>query len=82
MKEACSFRDAVAKNPLYASQSATPGVTVIGVSGDKVEKQKAFVDENKLTYPVLSDGDGTVRKAYGAPKGLLGLSPGERARAN
>ncbi|KAF7365248.1 Peroxiredoxin Q [Mycena venus] len=69
-KEACQFRDAIAEKDTYK-----PGkVEVIGVSPDSVEKQKAFVEKNKLTYPVLSDSKGEAAKAYGIGKGLFGLA--------
>lgn len=51
-------------------------ITVVGISGDAVEKQKKFVDQHGLQYPVLSDVNGEVRKAYQVKKGLLGLSEG------
>lgn len=76
-KEACSFRDALATKPLYSGSSGTSsGVTIIGISQDSVEKQKAFVDQHKLTYPVLCDTEGEATKAYGVSRGLLGLTPG------
>ncbi|KAJ7250904.1 peroxiredoxin Q [Mycena haematopus] len=69
-KEACQFRDAIAEKDTYK-----PGkVEVIGVSPDSVEKQKIFVEKNKLTYPVLSDSKGEAAQAYGVGKGLFGLA--------
>ncbi|KAJ7675861.1 peroxiredoxin Q [Mycena polygramma] len=69
-KEACQFRDAIAEKDTYK-----PGkVEVIGISPDPVEKQKAFVEKNKLTYPVLSDTKGEAAKAYGVGKGLFGFA--------
>lgn len=49
---------------------------VVGISPDGVEKQKAFADQHKLTYPLLCDVDGVATKAYGVTRGLLGLTPG------
>lgn len=42
-------------------------VTVFGVSTDSVEKQKEFVDKNKLTYSLIADPEGKVAKALGVP---------------
>ncbi|KAJ3484259.1 hypothetical protein NLI96_g5760 [Meripilus lineatus] len=69
-KEACQFRDALAEKDIFKSSN----VTVIGVSGDSVERQKEFVRQQQLTYPVLSDANGEARKAYHVGKGLLGLT--------
>jgi peroxiredoxin Q/BCP len=40
-------------------------VQVIGISMDKVEDQKKFKDKNQLPFPLLSDTDGVLVKAYG-----------------
>jgi peroxiredoxin Q/BCP len=70
-KQACQFRDAVAQKDIFK-----PGkVQVIGISPDSVEKQKAFVEKEKLTYPVLSDEKKETFKAYGIGKGIWGLVP-------
>ncbi|KAH9936267.1 peroxiredoxin Q [Fomitopsis serialis] len=69
-KEACNFRDALAAKELYKRTK----VEIVGVSKDPVEKQKAFVEKQKLTYPVLSDANGEARKAYHVGKGLMGLT--------
>lgn len=68
-KEACQFRDAIAEKDNFQ-----PGkVQVIGISPDPVEKQKLFVEKEKLTYPVLSDANKEAIKAYGIGKGMLGF---------
>lgn len=69
-KEACQFRDALAEKELYKRTN----VEIVGISKDSVEKQKAFVEKEKLTYPVLSDASGEARKAYHVGKGLMGLT--------
>ncbi|KAG9315653.1 thioredoxin-like protein [Chiua virens] len=69
-REACQFRDALAEKEIFKRSE----VLVIGVSSDPVEKQKAFVEKHKLSYPVLSDADQTAHKAYQTERGLLGLS--------
>ncbi|KAI0699127.1 peroxiredoxin Q [Cytidiella melzeri] len=69
-KEACEFRDALVGKETFKTTKAQ----VVGVSSDPVEKQKEFVEKQKLTYPVLSDSKGEARKAYKVGKGLLGLA--------
>ncbi|PIL22581.1 hypothetical protein GSI_15270 [Ganoderma sinense ZZ0214-1] len=69
-KEACQFRDALADNELFKRTK----VEIVGISSDPVDKQKAFVEKQKLTYPVLSDASGEVRKAYHVGKGLFGFA--------
>ena len=55
-------------------------VAVFGISGDVVAKQKSFVDQHGLPYPVLSDSNGEARKVYQIKKGLLGFSEGMMAK--
>jgi peroxiredoxin Q/BCP len=67
-REACSFRD---------SYSAFKGLDaeVIGVSPDGQNSHERFARNEKLPFPLLSDMDGSLRKAYGV-KPTLGLIPG------
>lgn len=58
-KQACDFRDSLA-----ALQAA--GFAVIGISPDKPEKLAKFVEAEQLTFPLLSDPDKEVMKAWGA----------------
>ena len=58
-KEACDFRDS-----LVGLQQA--GYDVVGISPDKPEKLARFVEQESLTYPLLSDPDRAVLEAYGA----------------
>jgi peroxiredoxin Q/BCP len=58
-KEACSFRDS------WAAVKAT-GAAVYGLSPDTVEKHRAFREKYGLQFPLLSDRDRSVMKAYGA----------------
>lgn len=67
-KEACSFRDAY-----QAFRDA--GAEVIGISGDSAESHQRFAGKHQLSYPLISDRDGSLRKAFGVPK-LLGFLPG------
>ncbi|KAF9077632.1 peroxiredoxin Q [Rhodocollybia butyracea] len=69
-KEACQFRDALAEKEVFKDDRAL----VIGVSPDSVEKQKLFVEKQKLTFPILSDEKLEARKAYKVGKGLMGLN--------
>ena len=57
--QACDFRDS-----LGSLQGA--GYTVLGISKDKPETLKTFAERDALTFPLLSDEDLTVHKAYGA----------------
>lgn len=57
--EACDFRDNLA-----SLQGA--GYAVVGVSADDVETLARFAAEDRLDFPLLSDPDNAVAKAYGA----------------
>ncbi|MBS1697970.1 MAG: thioredoxin-dependent thiol peroxidase [Actinobacteria bacterium] len=56
--EACDFRDS-----LSSLQGA--GYAVLGVSRDDVAKLKQFTARDGLTFPLLSDADLAVHRAYG-----------------
>ena len=58
-KQACSVRDA---NPDLSAL----GIAALGISPDKPTKQKQFDDKYALGFPLLSDPDHEVAKAYGA----------------
>src|SRR5215469_12611574 len=57
--EACDFRDNL-------SSLAAAGVTVLGISPDGPAKLAKFRERDHLTFPLLSDPDHEVEKAYGA----------------
>lgn len=59
-KQACAFRD-------NRSQLKQLGANVVGVSGDRVESLKVFKGQNRLNFPLLSDADGKIAKAFGVP---------------
>jgi peroxiredoxin Q/BCP len=61
-QEACHFRD-------IAKDFAEVGGHPVGISADKVEKQKQFADKHSLGYPLLSDTDRTVAKHMGVTRG-------------
>ena len=58
-KQACDFRDSL--NELNGA-----GLDVIGISPDKTAKLAKFRDDQKLTFPLLSDPDREVLTAWGA----------------
>jgi peroxiredoxin Q/BCP len=58
-KEACGFRDA------YADIQAT-GAAVLGVSKDRLDSHHKFSAKYSLPFPLLSDPETAVIKAYGA----------------
>lgn len=56
-KEACSFRDS------YADFKKA-GVTIIGISPDKVESHKKFKEKYALPFTLLADPDHAVCEAF------------------
>jgi peroxiredoxin Q/BCP len=57
-REACAFQDALA-------QLGSIGLTVIGVSRDKLPQVEQFAQKYGLQFPLASDEDGAVSQAYG-----------------
>lgn len=57
--ESCNLRD-------NNDDLLDKGYKIIGVSPDKVEKQKKFADKYNLPFPLLADVEKEVIKAYGA----------------
>lgn len=49
----------------------------MGISADPVDRQKEFDDKNSLGFPLLSDADREVAKAFGVKR--LGPLPSKRA---
>jgi thioredoxin-dependent peroxiredoxin len=58
--QACAFRD-------HRSQLEELGATVIGVSGDRLENLRVFKGQYQLNFPLLSDPNGVVMRAFGVP---------------
>ena len=58
-KQACDFRDTL-------DSFAAEGFAVLGISPDKPAKLAKFRDNQKLSFPLLSDPDRQVLTAYGA----------------
>jgi thioredoxin-dependent peroxiredoxin len=57
--QACDFRDSLAS-------LAAAGLTVVGISPDPPEKLAKFREKEGLNFPLLSDQDRSVLRAYGA----------------
>lgn len=60
-KEACSMRDVSAEFERF-------GAVILGVSTDSLESHLKFRDKHKLPFPLLSDEDAAVSRAYGVYK--------------
>jgi len=67
-KEACAFRD---EHEEFGKLDAE----VIGVSSDSVESHKRFAEKHNLSFTLLSDEGGRVRRMYGVPN-TFGVFPG------
>lgn len=67
-KEACAFRDSYEK-------FVEAGFEVIGVSSDSDESHQEFSSQHRLSFPLISDADGSMRKLFGV-KNTLGFIPG------
>ena len=61
--ESCHFRD-------LASEFAAFGAQRVGISMDHIAKQAEFAATNSLDYPLLSDPDGEIARAYGVKRAL------------
>ena len=59
--ESCHFRD-------LAGEFEDAGATRVGISADSVDRQAKFDEKHDLGYPLLSDPDRTVAKAYGVKR--------------
>jgi len=57
-RQAISIRDA-------AEELHSAGVAFVGVSPDTPEEQRAFDEKHNLGFPLLSDPDHGIAKAYG-----------------
>ena len=60
-KESCHFRD-------LAAEFAAAGAQRIGISVDDVDRQQKFADKHGFDFPLLSDPDRAVAKAYGVKR--------------
>lgn len=60
--ESCHFRD-------LAGEFEKLGAVRVGISADKVDKQARFDQKYDLGFPLLSDPDKAVARAYGVRRG-------------
>jgi peroxiredoxin Q/BCP len=60
-KESCDFRDSI-------SAIRKSGAVILGVSNDGQASHRKFITKYQLPFPLLSDEDKTVSKAYGVYK--------------
>ena len=67
-QEACAFRDSY---DLFIDA----GADVIGVGSDTEESHRTFARQHKLSFPLISDVDGSLRKTFAVSK-TLGIFPG------
>ncbi|CAM01199.1 peroxiredoxin Q/BCP [Saccharopolyspora erythraea NRRL 2338] len=59
--ESCHFRD-------LSAEFAAVGAAPVGVSTDPVAKQRRFAEANSFGFPLLSDFDGQVARAFGVKR--------------
>lgn len=69
-KEACSFRD-------HAGEIADAGAAIVGVSMDSQDAHRKFIADFRLNFPLVSDREATICKAYGVAR-LGGWFPPKR----
>ena len=69
-KEACSFRD-------HAGEFAAAGGAVLGVSMDSQASHQRFAEGQRLNFPLVSDRDAAICKAFGVAR-LGGWLPPRR----
>ena len=61
--ESCHFRD-------LGREFGELGAQRVGISMDKVEKQRQFSDKHGFDYPLLSDPDGVVARSFGVKRAV------------
>lgn len=67
-REVCVFRD-------NFEEFGKLDAEVIGISSDSVESHRSFAVKHDLSFTLLSDEAGNIRRLYGVPK-TFGLFPG------
>ncbi|HXQ18521.1 MAG TPA: peroxiredoxin [Acidimicrobiales bacterium] len=65
-RESCHFRD-------LAAEFQAVGAQPVGISGDRVERQKQFADKHHFGFPLLSDADGSVARQFGVQRAIGAL---------
>jgi thioredoxin-dependent peroxiredoxin len=71
-KESCHFRD-------LAAEFDAVGAQRVGISADKVDKQRQFSEKHGFDYPLLSDVDRTVAETFGVKRGGISITPVKRS---
>jgi thioredoxin-dependent peroxiredoxin len=71
-KESCHFRD-------LAAEFDAVGAQRVGISADKVDKQRQFSEKHGFDYPLLSDVDRSVAEAFGVKRGGISITPVRRS---
>ncbi len=60
-REACGFRD-------LAGEIAAAGGALVGVSMDDAGAHRRFTDQHRLNFPLITDRDADICKAYGVAR--------------
>lgn len=60
-REACAFRD-------VAGEVEAAGGAIVGVSMDRTKAHRRFAERHGLGFPLLSDADGSICRAYGVAR--------------
>lgn len=70
-RESCHFRD-------LKSEFEDLGAQRVGISADKVDKQRAFSEKHGFDYPLLSDPDRVVANQFKVAR-RVGILPNKRS---
>jgi peroxiredoxin Q/BCP len=70
-KESCHFRD-------LKTEFEELGAQRVGISADKVDKQRQFSEKHGFDYPLLSDPDRVVANQFGVTR-RVGILPNKRS---
>ncbi|MBV8161174.1 MAG: peroxiredoxin [Acidimicrobiia bacterium] len=62
-RESCHFRD-------MKGEFEQVGAQRVGISADKVDKQKQFSEKYTFDFPLLSDAEKTVAREFGVKRGI------------
>ena len=60
-REACDFRD-------HSAEFERLNVVVLGISNDPMDSHQHFREKHQIPFPLLSDEDASVSKAFGVYK--------------
>lgn len=70
-KEVCSFRDNYQALQKYDA-------VLLGVSADDEDSHRAFIKQHSLPFPLVSDTDKSIARAYGTATRFMGLVQGSK----